>query len=1144
MNNEENKKTEVALREERVQKFWKDKNIFKKTLDKYSPKGEFVFYDGPPYATGVPHYGHLLAGTIKDVIPRYKTMKGYHVPRRWGWDCHGLPIENLIQKELNLPTKQDVVEYGMDKFNQAAKDSVLRYESAWKEYIPRVGRFVDMDYPYMTMTPDFMESVWWVFKQLHEKGLVYKGYKSMMVSPPLETVLSNQEVNMGGYQDVTDMSVTAKFTLKDGDHAGAHMLAWTTTPWTLPGNVLLAVGADIDYVKVSSNGERFVVGKELLEKVFEGKEYSVERDLKGSDLVGATYEPVFSCYSDHVNAFRVAAADFVTTEDGTGIVHIAPGFGQDDLELGQKEGVEPIQHVKMDGHFVPKVEKALSDEGYDVAGWAVRNTTDHMHVDVEIVKYLAHHDKLFSKKKYVHSYPMCWRTDCPLINYATDSWFIDVKKIQKELVVNNKKTSWVPNHVRDGRFGKWLEDVRDWSVSRARFWGTPLPIWQNENTGDYKVMGSVEDIRKYAGDSITRVVLVRHGESIKNVENRMSSAVDKHPLTKKGEQVAREAGQKLKDFGVDVIYSSPVLRAKQTADIIAGELGMEVKTDDRLWEIRNGKWEEKTLDEITETGHRDDYLNAPIEERYKIKRGETGESWEDVENRLSEFLSWVQKEHRGKTVVVVSHQGTNTMGMKVLKGLTNHQVDAIYTNPRFTDHATPVSVHTYSNTGKEVDLHRPFIDDLKLTDTDGSPLKRVEDVFDVWFDSGSMPYAQQHYMGEGGKAPRFPADFIAEGQDQTRGWFYVLSVLGTALFDELPFKQVIVNGMILAEDGKKMSKRLKNYPDMNYVLDKYGADALRLFLMSSPAVHAEDLNFSEKTVGEVQSKVMGRLRNVVEFYKMYEAGEEAKDTSTNVLDRWMLERLSETGAEMEKALENYEIDRAARQIFDFVDDLSAWYVRRSRDRFKSEGEDKARAIETTRFVLREFSKLIAPYIPFVADEVYQAVGGELESIHLESWPSLAPEKGFFAKLFGSKKSDVLDSMKKTREVVTLGLEARQKAGIKVRQPLRLITITENLSSEYLDVLKDELNVKEVMVGPELVLDTEITPELEKEGEMRELIRQIQGMRKDADLHPDDRVRLTISENQKDIYESFKDEFQNTAGVVGVAFGEKMKIEKI
>jgi isoleucyl-tRNA synthetase len=1143
-NQEQNSKSDAAIREEKVLRFWKENNIFKKTLKKDSPMGEFVFYDGPPYATGIPHYGHLLPGTIKDVIPRYKTMKGFSVPRRWGWDCHGLPIENLIQKELDLPTKQDIVEFGIEKFNAAARDSVLRYEESWKEYIPRVGRFVDMDYPYMTMTPDFMESVWWVFKELHNKGLVYKGYKSMMVSPLLETVLSNQEVNMGGYKDVTDMSVTTKFTLKDGEHAGAHVLAWTTTPWTLPGNVLLAVGKGIDYVKVSSEEETYIAGKELAEKVFEGKEYTVESELKGSDLVGSTYEPVFPYYQDHANAFRIVAADFVTTEDGTGIVHIAPGFGQDDLELGQKEGVEPIQHVQMDGHFVPEVEKSLVEEGYDVAGWAVKNTKDHMHVDVEMVKYLAHHGKLFSKKKYVHSYPMCWRTDCPLINYATDSWFINVQKIKDQLIANNKKTKWVPEHVRDGRFGNWLEDVRDWSVSRSRFWGTPLPIWQNEETKEYKVLGSVEDLREYAGDAVTRVVFVRHGESIKNVENRMSSAIDKHPLTEKGEKVAKLAGDRLQEFDVDVIYSSPVLRAKQTAEIIGESLDIEINFDNRIREIENGEWEEKTLDEIAEHGHREEYLNLPIEDRYKAKRGKTGESWEDIENRLRDFLDDVQEKHRGKTIVVVSHMGTNTMGMKILKKLTNHQVDAIYENPRFTAHATPIAVHTSSDTKREIDLHRPFIDDVVLTDADGSNLKRVEDVFDVWFDSGSMPYAQQHHMGQGDKAPRFPADFIAEGQDQTRGWFYVLSVLGTALFNELPFKQVVVNGMVLAEDGKKMSKRLKNYPELDFMLDKYGADAVRLFLMASPAVHAEDVNFVEKSVSEVQSKVMGRLRNVVEFYKMYEEGEDAKAGSDNILDKWILARLSQAADEMGRGLEGYEIDKGARQIFDFVDDLSTWYVRRSRDRFKSEGEDKARAIETTRFVLREFSKLIAPYIPFVADEVYKDVAGSLESVHLENWPVLSEKKSFLGKIFNGEKSDVLGSMKATREVVKLGLEARQKAGIKARQPLAGLQITEKLDNEYVEVLKDELNIKNISVGSELVLDTDITPELQKEGNMRDLLREVQKMRKEAGLNPEDKIKLTLPEEKKDIYESFTSDFQNIAGVAGAVFGGEIKIDKM
>lgn len=1143
MNNEQQNKSEIAEREEKIQQFWKEKDIFKKTLLKDAPMGEFVFYDGPPYATGLPHYGHLLAGTIKDVIPRYKTMKGYRVPRRWGWDCHGLPIENLIQKELDLPTKQDIVDYGIEKFNQAARDSVLRYEMDWKEYIPRVGRFVDMDNPYKTMDPEFMESVWWVFKQLQEKGLVYKGYKSMMVSPPLETVLSNQEVNMGGYKDITDLSVTAKFTLKSGPHAGAHVLAWTTTPWTLPGNVLLAVGAEIEYVKVSSGGEKYLVGKELLEKVFEGKEYVVEAEMKGSLLVGSTYEPVFPYYKNHANAFRVVAGDFVTTIDGTGIVHIAPGFGQDDLELGQKEGVAPIQHVQMDGHFVPEVEKSLVGEGYDVAGWAVRNTTDHMHVDVEIVKYLAHHGKLFDKKKYVHSYPMCWRTDCPLINYATDSWFVDLQKIKDRLVANNKNTSWIPEHVRDGRFGKWLEEVRDWSVSRARFWGTPLPIWQSGD-GETLFVGSVEELKKYTKKSGNTYFAMRHGRAQSNINHIWESGKNTtNTLLPESLGDIRENLEKLKEeYQIDVIVSSPVLRTRETAKIAAGVFGIaesEIIFDERLREINPGEsYQGKPLDSYLG-------LFKHYKERFTTENKE-GENYRDVKKRMMNTLYDLENKYQGKNILVVSHGGPITTMMMGCSGLEEEKTTDTIGDIHYPQNAqikkfdfTPLP----HNQNYELDLHRPYIDDVVL-EKDGKTFKRIPDVFDVWFDSGSMPYAQEHYMGEGKKAPRFPADFIAEGQDQTRGWFYVLSVLGTALFDELPFKQVVVNGMILAEDGKKMSKRLKNYPDMNYVLDKYGADALRLFLMSSSAVHAEDLNFSEKTVQEVQSKVMGRLRNVVEFYKMYEAGEEAKDDSSNILDIWIIARLRETSSEMESALLKYEIDRASRQIFDFVDDLSTWYVRRSRDRFKGEGEDKRLAIETTRFVLREFSKMIAPYVPFVAEEMYKDVGGELESVHLESWPELSEKKGFLEKLFGEKKSDVIESMREAREVVTLGLEARQKAGVKVRQPLSNIQITKELGVEYLEVIKDELNIKNISVGDELVLDTNITSELKLEGEYRELIRTVQAMRKDAGLNPNDKIKIVLKEESKEAYGFDPKEFGQITGVVEVSFGDHFRIDKL
>lgn len=1142
--NKEQQKSQVALAEEKVLAFWKEKNIFQKSLKKNEGNKEFVFFDGPPYATGLPHYGHLLPGTIKDVIPRYKTMRGLYVPRQWGWDCHGLPIENLIQKELNLATKQDVVEYGIEKFNKAARDSVLRYEKDWKESVPRVGRFVDMENPYKTMDLEYMESVWAVFKNLQEKGLVYRGYKSMMVSPPLETVLSNQEVNMGGYKDIKDISVYANFTLTSGSYKGANMIAWTTTPWTLPGNVLLAVGQEIEYSIVSCENSKYVVASSLVETNFADKEYLVEKQILGKDLIGAIYEPVFPMYKDHANAFRVVHGDFVTTTDGTGIVHIAPGFGQDDLEIGQKEKVEPIQHVNMNGHFVLEVESFLVEAGYDVKGWAVRNTENHQHVDIEIVKYLARNEKLFAKKKYTHSYPVCWRTDCPLINYATESWFVNVQKIKNKLIKNNQKTNWVPSHIKDGRFGKWLEEVRDWSVSRARFWGTPLPVWQSSD-GENLFIGSVEELRKYSSDAITKIIFVRHGQAEHNVLNMSSSALDKHPLTDLGEKQAAAAAQKLLKENVDVVYTSPVLRARQTAEFFTKKANMEMRIDDRLIEITSGKWEETTQNDPRVKAERDAYKNLPIQERYVFKRGKTGESWEDLDIRTESFIKDIIVKHPGKTIAVFSHQGTGSSMLKYLKDLSNEEtVDRVFHNRAITGNAVPVTIYVDTKRTRELDLHRPYIDGISIEKND-KKFNRVEDVFDVWFDSGSMPYASHHYPFDDsrfqpkktffGKTKRFPADFVAEGQDQTRGWFYVMMVLATAQFDQNAFKNVIVNGLVLAEDGKKMSKRLKNYPDMTDIINTEGADALRLFLMASPAVHAEDLNFTKKTVSEIQSKVMGRLRNSVNFYKMYSSNEEASADSINVLDLWIISRLYETNTAISESLDVYMIDKASRPLFDFVGDLSTWYVRRSRDRFKGDGEDKKNALSTMRFVLKEFAKISAPFVPFVAEEVYQIVkeDSDLESVHLCDWVEA-----------GSVNKHVLSYMQKTQELCSAALEARQKSGVKVRQPLASLTVSDYVPQEYQEIILEEVNVKNIVFGETLALDTNLTDELKLEGLYRDVLRIIQDLRKRKDLKPEDSIKVVVSKNLTKVVGVFGADLKQKAGVSDITYSDTHTEEEL
>lgn len=1131
-------KTDVSLREEAVLKFWKENKVFEKSLEKKAPKGEFIFYDGPPFATGTPHYGHLLAGTIKDIIPRFKTMQGYRVPRRWGWDCHGLPIENLIEKELGLETKKDIEKYGIEKFNEAARANVLRYEKVWKEIVPRSGRWIDMDDPYMSMQPSFMETGWWIFSELYKKDLITTGFKAMHLCPRCETTLANFEVNQG-YKDITDLSLTAKFELVD--EPGTFMLAWTTTPWTLPGNVALAVGEEIDYIKVKSGDENFILADALKEKVLKDREFEIISSFKGKDLIGKSYKPVFDYYfkdkslANHENGWKIYGADFVTTEDGTGVVHVAPAFGSDDLELGKKNNLPFVQHVSKDGHFKPEVS--------DFAGMIVKPKSDHQATDIEIIKNLAGKELLFSKEKITHSYPHCWRCDTPLINYASSSWFLDVPQIKDKLLKNNSKTKWTPETFRDGRFGNWLSGAREWALSRSRFWGNPLPVWVSEDGKDTLVIGSREELKQNTGDAITKIIFVRHGQSVKNLIGLFTDEVNDFPLTRLGRKQAKEAGEFLKKENVDVVYSSPVLRAKETAEIISKQLGGIVVHDaPELIEVDSGSWDGKTIHDIKIKQERDAYLALSAEERYMAKRGGTGESWFEVEKRVRSLFEKILEEHKGKTVVLVSHMGINVVGQKIIQNLTNEEAEVIYDKSTKV-HASPMVFYVDTKRKTELDLHRPYIDDFVIK-KDGKNFKRIEDVFDVWFDSGSMPYAQKHYPfvkngfdpigGFLKKTKGFPADFIAEGLDQTRGWFYVLLVLGTALFDKSPFKNVSVTGMILAEDGRKMSKSLKNYPEIIPTIEKYGADSLRMMLASSPVVHGEDLLFSEKIINEIQNKVMARLRNILSFWQMYEKGEKAKPRKKHILDAWVISRLDKVTSEVTKMLNSYEIDRASREIIDFIDDLSNWYVRRSRDRFKSDDKsDREHSLATTRFVLREIAKISAPFVPFVAEEVYRAVSDKFESVHLESWPK---KKSFSKKL--------LKNMEITRELVSLGLMERQKANIKVKQPLRSLTINKKLPKEFLELIKDEVNVKDVVFGDAISLDLEITPELKQEGYFRELLRFVQSLRKDADLSPDEKINITIatSKEGEDLIKKYESELMRIAGVNNISFNENAGTE--
>jgi isoleucyl-tRNA synthetase len=954
MTQEKPKKSQFPVMEEEVLSFWETNKIFKKSVDRsasWRTKGaasaessvapkDYVFYDGPPFATGTPHYGHIVASLMKDVVPRYFTMAGFRVERTWGWDCHGLPIENIVEKELGTKSKKDIEEMGVAKFNELCRSKVLGYAKDWEKTVRRLGRWVDFEHGYKTMDLDYMESVWWVFKQLWDKGLIYEGYRSMHICPRCETTLSQFEV-AEGYKDIKDLSATVKFELVD--ESGTFVLAWTTTPWTLIGNVALAVGAEIDYVLLSCHPReggdpgKYIVAKKRLPYIldilsfgnFEGAEelfgkigeehisktgdsFVIEKEFKGSELVGKTYKPLFDYYAkddslkNKENGWKIYSADFVTTEEGTGVVHIAPAFGEDDLNLGKVNNLPFIQHLGMDGIIKPEVT--------DFAGLSVKPIGDTQATDIEIIKYLAHHNLLFAKAKYEHSYPHCWRCDTPLLNYATSSWFVKVEDIKPQALKTAEDINWSPEHIKAGRFGQWLNGARDWSISRQRFWASVLPIWKCDQCNELEVFGSVTDL-----------------------------------------------------------------------------------------------------------------------------------------------------EARGET--------------------------------------------------KINDLHKHIVDEVafKCAKCDGT-MHRVPDVLDTWFDSGSMPYAQKHYPFENKEKfeANFPAEFIAEGVDQTRAWFYYLHIIANGIFKKASFKNVIVNGIVQAEDGKKMSKKLQNYPDPNEVLDHYGSDALRAYLLVSPVMQAENLNFSEKGVEESLRKNVMILWNVYKFYELYTDTIPAGSDSKNILDQWILARLNQLINETTEAMNNYNLPKAVRPITAFIDDLSTWYLRRSRDRFKEEGEDKDNALATIRFVLETLAKVMAPFMPFVAESLWQKVSTydfkeADKSVHLEVWPK--------AEIVDEK---VLTEMEMIKKIVELALAKRDEAGIKIRQPLKQLAVNNfQVTAEYGELIKDELNVKEVICNKgdgdlTVKLDTDITPELAQEGLGRDLVRAINGLRKNASLTIADTVTVYVS----------------------------------
>ena len=1148
-------KSDVAKREEEILKYWQDNKIFEQTLEKTKNGPEFIFYDGPPFATGTPHYGHILAGTIKDAIPRYQTMKGRFVRRRWGWDCHGLPVENLIEKKLNLKTKKDIEDYGVGRFNAEARLSVMEYVDEWKRQVPRLGRFVDMEDDYRTMDPAYSETIWWIFRSLYERGYIYEGYKAMQICPRCETTLSNFEVNQG-YRDITDISITAKFELID--EPGTFILAWTTTPWTLPGNVALAVNPDVTYVKITDGLAKYILALPRLEAVAKG-DYRVLEEFPGRDLLGRSYRPVFDYYTDselknakgeklaESTGWKIYPASFVTTEDGTGVVHIAPAFGEDDMSLGLENNLPFIQHVAMNGTFKSEVG--------DWAGRQVKPKDNHQETDIEVLKSLAARDLVYHKEKFTHSYPHCWRCQTPLLNYATSSWFVRVTDFRDRLVEENKNISWVPEHIRDGRFGRWLEGARDWAISRSRFWGAPLPVWKCSGCQKIFVAGSVADLVDRASSANNQYWVMRHGEGEHNLKSICSSDPNRpHHLTDKGKIEVRNAAVRLRSEGITLVVHSNYVRARETAEIVAEELDLapeQLIAESRLGEINFGDYDGRPVA---------DYHAFFENNLEKFKKSlPNGESMKDVRKRVLAVFQELEEKYQNEKILIVGHDSTVWMLEAGTKGLNPKEAAALHEEREdyvSTGSFVKLDYHSFPHNDEfELDLHRPFIDEVKWSCSCGGEFVRVPEVFDCWFESGSMPYGQMHHPFAGKeifdpeKNIGFPADFIAEGLDQTRGWFYSMLVIAVALFDRASFKNVIVNGIVLAENGEKMSKSLKNYPDPMVVVDKYGADALRLYLLSSPIVRAEDLNFSEKGLAELYRKIIARLMNVFSFYGLYADGHSLVAVeSDHILDRWIKARLEETANMVSEAMERYELDRAVRPLDDFIDDLSNWYIRRSRERFKEEGDDRLAAIATTRTVLLGLSKLLAPFAPFTADYLYLRLRGSEDelSVHLASWPNCEKVEAADQRL--------IENMSEARRVVSLGLEARAKMSIKVRQPLASITVKSILTPEYIEIIKDELNVKAVHVdqtmADDVVLDTELTPSLIAEGNVREFIRFIQDYRKQLGLVPGDRITLAVrtSEEGQRLLADFEPvilsavgadslNFDSTGGPLEIALGD-------
>jgi len=1161
--------------EERVLRLWKEKHIFEKSLALRRARGKkhFVFFEGPPTANGRPGIHHVLARAFKDVILRYKTMRGFYVPRKGGWDTHGLPVELEVEKALGFTSKKDIEKFGIAAFNKKCKESVWKYKDEWERLTERMGYWLDLKNPYITYENDYIETLWWIIKEVWKEKLLYKGHRVAPWCPRCGTALSSHEMAQG-YKEVEDNSVYVKFKLK-GEKT--FILSWTTTPWTLPGNIALAVNPSLKYRRVHfindfknfKKGETYVAETNFLAKeIFSSstwpessgpfpQEKIINASVKlldhgyheGINMVGWKYEPLFNIKSlRNKNSHKIYAADFVTTTDGTGVVHTAVMYGEDDYRLGLEVGLPQHHTVDEQGKFTKEVPglAGLKAKSKDVG--EIEKT------EQKIFDHLAKKNLLFKTEKYTHEYPHCWRCQTPLLYYARMSWFIAMSKLKQKLLASNKTINWIPENVKEGRFGEWLRDVKDWNFSRERYWGTPLPIWECKKCGATETIGSAEELDKRSGGARNTYWVMRHGFAESNMLRLVDSGQGKYHLTPKGEKEVDRAAAQIKKVGIEVILASDIARTKETAMRVAKVLGVKkVVFDKRLREISLGG---------TFAGCHDKKYHQAFPtyvDRFE-KKPEKGESLRDLRTRVWEFLGDIEKKYKGKKILLVSHEYPIWMLDHIASG-TSEAETITEKEARGNDYVKTASVFRLDprtlprdETGL-VDFHRPYVDAITFScakcrvsrdpaKRDKDKMVRVKELADVWFDSGAMPFASQvagvrlHVSGKKGSISNlkpfiphlaYPADYITEAVDQTRGWFYTLLAVATLLGKVAPYKNVISLGHILDKHGQKMSKSKGNVVDPWVMAEKYGMDAVRWhFYTSAPA--GEPMNFDELDLQKAYRRFHLILWNSLVFYRTYAKRDSRLVThdSRNVLDQWILARLAETTATVTKSMDHYAIRDAALAIEGLVDDLSRWYIRRSRRRLqKPESQSDYRdASVTLGYVLAETAKLLAPFNPFFAESLHEGVVNRVpglgkESIHLEDWAqsekllTIPTPRGRGSDRSVGASHSLLANMAEVRRVASVALAKRAELGIKVRQPLMELRVKRKAiaDSALLAVLKDEVNVKKVTFDQNLLsdieFDTTISVELREEGMVREFVRMVAELRAKANLKTSDTIVLMI-----------------------------------